>query len=94
MSAVQQLVYVEKYFRPRKGKLKTLSDVYMAILWPSAIGQPDTHVLFRESDPKHPKRYIQNAKLDWNDDGCITKAEATRKVTRLLGVGMQDGNAA
>lgn len=38
MSAFEQLLYVESYFRPRRGKLKKLSDVYMAILWPGAIG--------------------------------------------------------
>lgn len=38
MTAVEQLDYVQKYFAPFKGKCKTLSDVYMAILWPAAVG--------------------------------------------------------
>lgn len=80
MTAVQQLHYVEKYFQWTKGKLTTLSDVYMAILWPSAIGRSEDYVLFRKNDPLHPKRYIQNAGLDFNKDGVITKAEATAKV--------------
>lgn len=46
MSAVEQLDFVEKYFKPRAGKLKTLEDVYMTILWPAAIGKPSSYVLF------------------------------------------------
>jgi hypothetical protein len=88
MSAVKQLDYVEQYFGWTRGKLKTLEDVYMAILWPSAIGKPLNYVLFDKNDPAHPKRYIQNAGLDFNKDGLITKAEAARKVQRRLDEGL------
>jgi len=40
MTAEAQLDYVYLHFRPFKGKLKTLSDVYMAILYPRAVGKP------------------------------------------------------
>ena len=46
MSAVEQLDWVRMYFKPYAGRLKTLSDVYMAILWPKAIGKPEDYVLF------------------------------------------------
>ena len=46
MTAEGQLTFVESYFKPWKGKLASLSDVYMAILWPKAVGQPDSFVLF------------------------------------------------
>lgn len=92
MSAVKQLDYVEKYFLPRKGKLKTLEDLYMAILWPAGIGKPNDYVLFRKDDPLNPKRYVQNAGLDYNGDGVITKAEAARKVGRQLEIGLGVGN--
>ncbi|MSR14152.1 MAG: hypothetical protein EXR86_06210 [Gammaproteobacteria bacterium] len=88
MSAVRQLDYVERYFLPRAGKLRTLEDVYMAILWPAAIGKPLDHVLFAKNDPLRPKRYIQNAGLDFNRDGLITKAEAADKVRRKLDKGL------
>jgi hypothetical protein len=91
MSAVSQLDFVEKYFRPSKGKLKSLEDVYMAILWPAAVGKPLSFVLFSKSDTKHPKRYIQNAGLDFDKDGVITKAEAANKVRKKLEKGMQPG---
>jgi hypothetical protein len=93
MSAVKQLDFVEKYFMPRVGKLKTLEDVYMAILWPAAVGKPNAHVLFDKSDPVHPKRYIQNAGLDFNADGLITKAEAAARVRTQLEIGLKPENA-
>lgn len=75
MTAVEQLDYVEKYFRPYKGKLKMLSDVYMAILFPRAVGKPEDYVLFNSG-----KAYRQNSGLDNDRDGQITKAEAASKV--------------
>lgn len=77
MTAEDQLDYVYKYFQPHTGKLKTLSDLYMAILWPAAIGKEESYILFAQNDPEHPKRYIQNHGLDFNEDGVVTKAEAT-----------------
>ncbi|MGH8507543.1 MAG: transglycosylase SLT domain-containing protein [Gammaproteobacteria bacterium] len=89
MTAVEQLQYVAKYFQSRTGKLNSLEDVYMAILWPGAIGKPDDFVLFAKSDPRHPKRYIQNAGLDFNHDGVITKKEAAAMVRKNLDKGLQ-----
>ncbi len=39
MSAEEQLCYVEYYLTKQKGKLNTLADFYLAILWPKAVGQ-------------------------------------------------------
>ncbi len=89
MTAEEQLDYVEKYFKPSRGKLKSLDDVYMAILWPAAVGKPPEHVLFRKNDPDHPKRYLQNAGLDFNKDGVVTKAEAAGRVRKKLEKGLQ-----
>lgn len=88
MTAEEQLDYVEKYFKPRKGKLKSLDDVYMAILWPAAVGKPSDYVLFAKNDPEHPKRYMLNAGLDFNKDGIVTKAEAADKVRKKLAKGL------
>ncbi|WP_051284321.1 transglycosylase SLT domain-containing protein [Desulforegula conservatrix] len=88
MKPEEQLYYVESYLKPYKGKLKTLEDVYMAILWPAAIGKPLDHVLFRKDDPKAPKRYIQNKGLDFNMDGVVTKAKAAEKVRKKLEKGL------
>lgn len=92
MSAIKQLDFVERYFLPKTGKLKNLEDVYMAILWPAAIGKAASFVLFDKSDPQHPKRYIQNAGLDFNRDGLITKAEVSEKVRKKLAEGLLFNN--
>jgi hypothetical protein len=94
LTAEQQLPYVEKYFRRWAGRLKNLGDVYMAILWPAAVGKPDTYVLFDRNDQDHPARYVQNIGLDYNKDGKITRGEACARVIAKLAKGMRSANAA
>jgi hypothetical protein len=43
MSATEQLKYVEKYFQPFAGKIKSGSDLYMATFWPAGVGKPDSY---------------------------------------------------
>lgn len=76
MTAEEQLDFVEKYFKPHKGKLKTLEDVYLAILYPAAIGKSTDHELFKSGT----KVYEQNSGFDANKDGVITPAEISVKV--------------
>lgn len=85
MTAEDQLSYVYKHFRPFRGRLNSLSDVYMAILWPVAVGKPESHVLW--SQAARPTTYRQNSGLDVNRDGSITKAEAASKVAEKLAKG-------
>jgi hypothetical protein len=87
MTAEQQLEWVHRYFLPYKGKLSRLSDVYMAILWPAAIGKPDTAPLWDAST--RPTTYRQNAGLDANKDLTITKGEAAAKVAAKLEKGLR-----
>ena len=87
MTAEQQLEYVLAYFMPYKGRLKTLADVYMAILWPAAIGKVDDWVLWDQAS--RPTTYRQNAGLDLNKDGTISKAEAAAKIQAKLERGRQ-----
>ena len=84
-----QLNWVWKYFSPHKGRLKTLADLYMAILGPKAVGQPEDYALFTGG-----VAYRQNAGLDTNKDGKVTKREAAAKVTGLLDEGLRPGNVA
>jgi hypothetical protein len=86
MTVEQQLDYVEAYFRPWRGRLKTLSDVYMAILWPRGIGKPESYVLWAKGTPA----YAVNWGLDTNRDGAVTKAEAAAKVHAKLIKGLSD----
>jgi len=91
MTAEQQLDFVKAYFLPHSGKLQNIEDVYMAILFPAAIGKPDTFVLFDKDNKTHPKRYTQNKGLDANRDGVITKAEAAAPVKAKLTKGLSSG---
>lgn len=79
MTAEQQLDFVKAYFRPYAPRIQSLSDMYMAILLPKFIGKPEDSVLFSEGIA-----YRQNAGLDSNKDGRVTKAEATGKVAAKL----------
>lgn len=90
MTPVEQLDYVRLYFKPYAGRLHTLSDVYMAILWPKAIGEPEDYVLWQKGTS--PTTYRQNAGLDVNDDHAITKAEAASLVQAKLERGRLPGN--
>lgn len=89
MTAEDQLNWVYWYFRlqiDRHGAITNLEDCYMAILWPSAIGSPVSSALWTKA--KSPKTYSQNAGLDSNKDGTITKAEAAGHVREKLTKGM------
>lgn len=90
MTAEQQLHYVHKYFLPYKGKLSSLEDVYMAILWPKAVGKSYDYILFDKLNK--PTTYRQNAGLDFNKDGNITKWEATSKIRAMYYEGFAEGN--
>ena len=81
LSAVEQLDFVKKYFWPYRGRLKTIDDVYMAILWPRAIGKAADYVLFSREDGRS---YELNAALDADRDGNVTKAEAAARVREKL----------
>ncbi len=82
MSAEDQLNYVYKYFRPFNGRLNNLGDVYMAILWPKAVGKADSYVLWDKGS--RPTTYRQNAGLDVDRDGEITRAECLVKIREKL----------
>lgn len=89
MTAEDQLNFVYKYFLPWKGKLKSLSDVYMAILWPKAVGKADDFALFTGG-----VAYRQNAGLDLNKDGKVTKAECSAKLYAMRAEGLKPENMA
>ena len=87
MTAVNQLDFVQKYLQPFKNKMHSLSDLYMAILFPIGVGKPESFILFS----KPSIQYQQNAGLDVNHDGVITKGEAASKVQAELDKGLGGG---
>jgi Transglycosylase SLT domain len=94
LTAVQQLNFVWRYFSPWRNRMKNLGDVYGAILWPGMVGKTDGYVLFNKNDPDHPARYRQNAGLDFNHDGLVTRAEALAAVQAKLTKGLAAGYVA
>ena len=90
MSAEDQLDYVAAYFAEFKGRLKTLEDAYMAVLYRPAVGMGPEHVLFRSGDPSTGTAYAQNSPLDLNKDGRITVAEATSFVRKRFITGSRE----
>lgn len=94
MTPEAQLDVVERYFQPWRGRLAGLPDLYMAILWPAAIGKPLATVLFDQADTAHPARYRQNAGLDTNRDGKVTKLEACARVLAIRDEGRRPINLA
>ncbi|HRC85556.1 MAG TPA: LysM peptidoglycan-binding domain-containing protein [Thermoanaerobaculia bacterium] len=84
MSAVDQLDYVEAYLRPYANRMTNVEDAYMAVFQPAAIGQPSDHVLFSRGS----LAYSQNAGLDINGDGHITKGEAASIVRQRYEAGL------
>lgn len=89
MTATDQLAYVELYFLPYTGRINSLDDLYMAILWPAAIGKAGSLTLFEQGS----RAYINNRGLDKNADGKITRDEACEGVRRLLQKGSEPDNA-
>ncbi|HEY6431417.1 MAG TPA: hypothetical protein VIZ17_05500 [Acetobacteraceae bacterium] len=87
MSATEQLDFVQLYFQPFTGRLSTLTDVYMAILFPVAVGKGPNFVLFRAGTIA----YDQNAGLDTNGDGLITASEAAAHVRQKYNKGLTPG---
>ncbi len=85
MSRVEQLDLVEKYFKPYKGKMNSIEDTYMAVLWPSAIGKSNEYVLFErvETSDWEKSPYFMNRGLDLDGNGKITKSEASQKVNEI-----------
>jgi hypothetical protein len=87
MTPVEQLEYVKKYFMHRKGKLHTLEDVYMAILYPAAIGKSPNTVLFKAGT----KKYDQNDGFDADDNDEITIGEISSTVRAKYKKGLTKG---
>jgi hypothetical protein len=82
MDPVHQLEYVYLYLqtvRERYGEFDSLTDLYLSILYPKAIGQDYCYSLYA-----HPtKSYQQNSGLDENQDRHVTISDIDRRMKRL-----------
>lgn len=87
MTPEQQLDYVEAYFEDYAGRLHTIEDIYMAILYPKAIGRGSDYVLFKSGTVA----FRQNKGLDSDQDGKVTAHEAAAAVRRKYIKGLGQG---
>lgn len=79
MTAEDQLNYVYKYFLPYKGRLNSLGDVYLAILYPKAIGKDADWVMWK----KGTLAYEQNKGLDKDKDCDIERQEVIKTIEAI-----------
>jgi hypothetical protein len=90
MTRVDQMAYVEKYFNQsgiKKVAAPGISDLYMAVFAPIGIGKPADYVLY--SLEKTPKAYKDNKIYDTDNNGTITKAEASAMLPTFKKLVMQ-----
>ena len=91
MTAIEQLEYVRKYFLPKKGKLRSLEDIYMVILCPAAVGKGPDGIVYKK-DKRPIKYYEQNKGLDKNPrDGVITVSECSVVLNAAYKKGLSKG---
>lgn len=96
MSAIQQLDYVERYFREQLRvykQLNALEDVYFAILNPRGIRKKDDFVIFDGAAEKARKReeYNKNKGLDKNKDGKVSVGEIAVTIRKMYKKGISPG---
>ena len=80
LTPIDQLVYVEKYFKPFTGKMNNPNDAYLAVFYPSAMGKPADFVIANEGT----KVYEQNAGFDTGKKGYITAGDVGKAATNIL----------
>lgn len=79
LSAIDQLHYVYKYFKPWSGKIKDYFDLYIITFFPVALGKPDDYIL-ETSKLSAALIAKQNPFFDVNKDGKITVGEIKRRM--------------
>lgn len=91
MSAIEQLDYVYKYYKPFKGKIHNVGDAYMVTFMQIAVGKDDDFILGIKDSKKlickdltYGSVYYANPYLDINKDGVITKREAYSFIERII----------
>lgn len=76
MSPVEQLLLVERYLIPFRGRLNSLADVYLAVFRGFIVKGGDATVIAPiDSSNREQRIYSLNRWLDFDGDGKITKGE-------------------
>lgn len=82
MNPVHQLEYVYLYLetvKQRYGQYSSLTDLYLAVLYPKARGQEYCYTMYARPS----RQYYQNSGLDENEDGRVTVSDIERRMKRL-----------
>ncbi|MCI4671475.1 MAG: transglycosylase SLT domain-containing protein [Bacteroidia bacterium] len=83
MEADDQMVLVQEYLetiKERYGEFNSLTDLYLGILYPRAIGQDYCYTLFAYPS----KKYKQNSGLDENKDHAVTVSDIDSRLKRMF----------
>lgn len=83
MPAHVQLDLVREYLltvRERYGDYHSLTDLYLGILYPRAIGQEFCYALFAQPS----RKYKLNIGLDENRDGVVSVSDIDRRLKRMF----------
>ncbi len=83
MDHVEQLDYVYSYLnrvRRKHGDFKTITQLYLAILFPKAIPEEVCYTLYAAPS----QAYRQNAGLDEDKDGRVTVYDIDRRLLRMF----------
>ena len=83
MSNLQQLHFVDLYFRPHSGRMNSFFDVYFAVFFPIAIGRPDNWVL-QAQGLSAELIARQNPAFDTTGSGQITVGEVKKVISGIL----------
>lgn len=79
----EQLDFVETYLQKVKkkyGKFNSLTDLYLAILYPKALSNNSLNILFKKGSVS----YTMNAGLDEDNDGKISVLDIDLRMKRLF----------
>jgi len=82
LTIAEQLVYVERFYRPWCGRIARRGDLYVATFWPGAVGAQDEDVIAAPGGP-HSIVWQQNPALR-GPDGTITAGSVRSVVRRVM----------
>lgn len=91
MSAIDQLDYVEKFYKPIAGKAKDIGDLYMFTFLPAAVGKSNDFVIGAKGSGtaiwgiSQDALYRQNAGFDLNKKGYYTVGDVKTKISAFSG---------
>lgn len=92
ISNVEQMDYVYKYLYPHKNKIASLTDLYLCVFYPSAVGKPNTYEL-GTTDANKTLIANYNPIFDTDKNGVITKGEIEQYIRKFaLNLGYDEVN--